>query len=172
MRINAFQVFVFICLFLPICLFIYSLFLVKELSSFLWGIPFIIACIYLLFRLLWLLGESEDNEIHFNSSSQKNTINGICPLCGLNKPNASWLVIGYSRRCWKIEIKLFLNISFSVKEITTRINICTSCKNKFLLLCKFKILSILKLNPSIKVLKRKLGYTRGLYSPYEVWHLS
>ncbi|MDR3668562.1 MAG: hypothetical protein P4L35_17100, partial [Ignavibacteriaceae bacterium] len=109
-----------------------------------------------------------------NCIAQKNILNGVCPLCGRNKSTISSLEIGYRRKFWNILSYNIIYIKYSVnaQQITSKINICTSCKNNYLLLSRFKILTIFKINPSIKVLKRKLGYLRGLRFPYAKWHVS
>ena len=57
-------------------------------------------------------------------------------------------------------------------ELRTKVKICDSCKKKYLSISKSKFLFLFYIDPSIKLLKKRLGYLRGIKFPFEEWNIS
>ncbi|MBK6912532.1 MAG: hypothetical protein IPJ03_19390 [Ignavibacteriales bacterium] len=130
--------------------------------------------LYFFIRFLWVLGCSYEDEIHFKESVLENVNNNICPLCGKEKISDSNLTIGYRKRIWSdFEYKVYyIKYSTDIIEITTKVQICKSCGKNYLSVCEQDLFAIFHVNPSIKLLKRKLGYLRGIKFPFEKWNIS
>ncbi len=129
---------------------------------------------YIFVRFLWILGTETDDEISYKKSAIRNINKGICPLCGFNQASDSFLEIGYRKRKWSDFLYKVYYIKYSTRiiELTTKVKICDPCRQKYLKVSKSKFLFLFNINPSIKLLKIRYGYLRGIKFPFEEWNIS
>lgn len=124
-------------------------------------------------RFFSIYGDPDSSEVIFNNISKLHIDKKICPICRVRESSTHLLSVGYRKRFWKIAYRIFyITYSFEVNELTTKINICDVCKDRYLFLSNYKILSIFYRNPSKRVLKKKVGYLIGLQFPFEKWNIS
>lgn len=174
MRINFKQIIAFIFI-APVLFSLYASFPIpNNYSTVLLQLFVFLSTLYFFIRFLWLLGSSHDDELYFKESVLRNINSNICPLCSLEQVSNSTLSIGYRRRKWSDFLYKVYYIKYSYRniELTTKVRICKSCEHNYLLISKQKLLSLFHVNPSIKLLKRKYGYLRGIKFPYEKWNIS
>jgi hypothetical protein len=118
------------------------------------------------------LANPKDNFLLFKENISESIEKGRCPFCKSHRVNGDKLRVGYRKALWEIYYKVFfIEYSKDYLQLTASLPICIKCKNKYLLVSTYKILSLFTRNPSKKVLKRKIGFLRGLKNPYESWHL-
>jgi hypothetical protein len=126
----------------------------------------------LFIKLIWLLADPKDNSLLFKENISESIEKGACPFCKSHKVNGDKLRVGYRKALWEIYYKVFfIEYSKDYLQLTATLPICFKCKNKYLFVSRYKILSLFTRNPSKKVLKRKISYLRGLKNPYGSWHL-
>ncbi len=174
MKINIKQILTFIFI-APMLFALYSSFQISQnIQAVIFQIIFDLLAFYIFIRFLWILGNETTYEISFKKSALKNINESICPLCGLSNVSDSFLEIGYRKRKWSDFLYKVFYIKYSTRivELTTKIKICESCKQKYLLVSKSKLLSLFHINPSIKLLKIRYGYLRGIKFPFEEWNIS
>lgn len=174
MRINIKQVLAIIFIF-PFLLSLYIGFpITKNFPALILQTIVFVSTLYFFVRFVWLLGTSSGDEILFKESVIKNINKNYCPYCGSNQASNSFLEIGYRKRLWSDFVYKVYYIKYSTRmnELTTKIKICHSCEERYFLVSKYKLLSVFHINPSIKLLKRKYGYLRGIKFPFEKWNIS
>jgi hypothetical protein len=142
-------------------------------GAYIGGVIFLLIILFCVLRLIWLLGTPDNLEFNYSENAAISIQSNICPVCGKNKSGSSKLLIGYHKRHWHVSYRIFyIKYSIEREQLTRKINICQSCKENYLFFSKYKILALLKRDPSKEVLQRKVGYLRGPAFPFEKWNVS
>ena len=125
-----------------------------------------IACFF------YLTADPIDEEILQTPQTINSLSKSICPFCNTDPLSPYTLKVGYKKSLHNFKYCGFwIEWSHSYHEIYSRIPICENCCTKYLKACSRKLISIVMRNPSKVVLRRKLGYRRGLEFPFETWHV-
>lgn len=123
---------------------------------------------------VWTQGKPDNEDIILNENAGEQVFNGNCPLCRENQAENIDLEVGYRARVWgNLQYKVFFfSYTTREKELNAKVRICKECMKHYLLVSRFKLLSIFYKNPSTIVLEKKYGYLRGLKFPYEKWNIT
>jgi hypothetical protein len=115
----------------------------------------------------------DNNIVLIKPEAQSSIMKGICPFCHENHFTDEVLKVGYRKPKSDYYSKdpESRNWDISLEYLTISLPICEKCKEKYLLLCKFKLFARIGLDRSYCVLQRKLGYLRGLQFPFESWNI-
>lgn len=129
--------------------------------------------VYWTVRLFYVMATPIDEEILLNTQTKNSLTKGICPLCNIEPLSTNTIKVGYKRGQYtdtKYYI-IWIQWSHSFREIYSRIPICERCCIKYLKACSRKFFPKRMRNPSKILLRRKLGYRRGLVFPFETWNI-
>lgn len=124
-------------------------------------------------RLFYLTADPIDEEVFLTSKAQTALSKGICPFCATEPIAPQTLKVGYKKgRYSNFKYKVFwIEWSHSYHELNIRLPICDGCRTKYLTACLRRFPPKGMRNPCKIVLKRKLGYRRGIQFPFESWNL-
>lgn len=127
--------------------------------------------LYLTLRLVWIIVEPEDASFSLKSRSRTAQARGLCPICGKNEEGQKTLTVGY-RKPTPMALRLggidpLLLGEGLVDDINVSIPICDRCATWAGYFSKMGFLAPLGLDGSLRVLRRKRGYLRGLRRPFD-----
>ena len=139
---------------------------IRNPSIFGFGFSLLIA--YCTVRFFYVTADPIDEGIPQTSQTVNSLSKSICPFCNTNPLSLYTLKVGYKKGLHNFKYCGFwIEWSHSYHEIYSRIPICEPCRTKYLKACSRKLLQKGMRNPSKVVLRRKLGYRRGLEFPFE-----
>lgn len=137
------------------------------------GFVFLALIAYWTVGLFYVTATPIDDKILHTPGTQEAILKNTCPFCGTEPISSYTLKVGYKRGQYSDFKYMLIWIQWrhSRREIYARLGICESCRRKYLKACSRKILPKGMRNPSKIVLRRKLGYRRGIVFPFESWNL-
>ena len=131
--------------------------------------------VYLTLRLVWIMARPTDASVALKPQASTAQLRGVCPVCRKNQRGHQTLTVGY-RKPTQIAVHfggidpLMLGEGL-VDDIRVSVPICERCARRFRNLSKCGFLAPVGLDRSFKVLRRKLGYLRGLRHPFDSSYL-
>lgn len=137
------------------------------------GLGFLLLIAYWTVRLLYVMADPIDQEILQTPRTANSIHRDICPLCNTEPLSPYTLKVGYRRGRYS-DFKYFviwIQWSHSYEEIYSQIPICDHCRTRYLKACTRRLLPKGMRNPSKAILRRKLGYRRGIVFPFETWNV-
>lgn len=126
-------------------------------------------CIFIIsriVRLYWIATDSSDDTILLCDTAKWSSDNGASPFCGSKDKQLYSLQVGYRKpHVWFMYYFVLIKWRLLYTSLSIDLPICETCRMKYLRACRMKLFSSVTFKTQ-KVLKRKVGYLRGLDFPY------
>ena len=127
--------------------------------------------LYLTLRFVWIIAGPTDASVSLKRRASTAQGKGLCPICRKNEQGQGGLTVGYRKPTQMVlrfgGIDPLLLGEGLVDDIHISVPVCDRCARRFSHISNLGFLAPAVLDASFRVLRRKLGYLRGLRHPFD-----
>ena len=122
--------------------------------------------LYLTLRFVWIMATPTDTLVSLKPRARKAQAKGLCSICGKREQGHEALTVGY-RKPTQMALRLggidpLLLGEGLVDNLHISVPVCDRCARRFGHISNLGFIAPAVLDASFRVLRRKLGYLRGL----------